>query len=383
MKKICVVISSRANYSSLKSVLEQVSLSKKLKLQLVVGASALIDRFGSVEKVIQKDGFKIDFKVHMLLEGENVETMAKTTGLGLLELPTIFKHLKPDIVLIVGDRYENLATAISSSYMNIIIGHTMGGEVSGTIDESIRHAITKLAHIHFPASIDSKKRIIKLGENKKNVFHVGCPRIDLTKRILESKKFKCDNKSLHLGVGDKIDLNKPFIIVSQHPVTTEYDMASKQIDETIKSLLKIDCQKIFLWPNSDAGSNVISQRIRAWRERKELNKIRFYKSFPPETYMYLMSKAKCLIGNSSSGIREGAYMGTPVVNIGSRQNGREREKNVIDVGHNSKEIVAAVKKQIKHGKYKKSKVYGDGNAGKRIAKILEKVKVNIQKKISY
>ena len=283
MKKICVVISSRANYSSLKSVLEQVSLSKKLKLQLVVGASALIDRFGSVEKVIQKDGFKIDFKVHMLLEGENVETMAKTTGLGLLELPTIFKHLKPDIVLIVGDRYENLATAISSSYMNIIIGHTMGGEVSGTIDESIRHAITKLAHIHFPASINSKKRIIKLGENEKNVFHVGCPRIDLTKRILESKQFKCDNKSLHLGVGGKIDLNKPFIIVSQHPVTTEYDMASKQIGETIKSLLKIDCQKIFLWPNSDAGSNIISQRIRTWREGKELNKIRFYKSFPPET----------------------------------------------------------------------------------------------------
>ena len=161
MRRICVVISSRANYSSLKSVLEQISLSKKLTLQLVVGASALIDRFGSVEKVIQKDGFKIDFRVHMLLEGENVETMAKTTGLGLLELPTIFKHLKPDIVLIVGDRYENLATAISSSYMNIIIGHTMGGEVSGTIDESIRHAITKLAHIHFPARINSKKRIIK------------------------------------------------------------------------------------------------------------------------------------------------------------------------------------------------------------------------------
>jgi len=383
MKKICVVISSRANYSSIKSVLEQISLSRKLTLQIVVSASALVDRFGAVEKTIKRDGFKINFRIHILLEGENVETMAKTTGLGLLELPTIYKYLKPDIVLIVGDRYENLATAISSSYMNITIGHTMGGEVSGTIDESVRHAITKLSHIHFPASIDSKKRIIKLGENKKNVFHVGCPRIDLAKRILESKKYKLDNKDLNLGVGDKIDFNKPFIMVSQHPVTTEYEMASKQIDETIKSLLKIDYQKIFLWPNSDAGSDKISKRIRAWREKKKLKKIRFYKSFSPETYMYLMSKTKCLIGNSSSGIREGAYIGTPVVNIGSRQNGRERKKNVIDVDHNANKIVTAIKKQIKHGKYEKSKIYGDGNAGKKIRKILETVKINIQKKISY
>ena len=187
MKKICAIISSRANYSSIKSVLSSISNNKNLILQIVVGASALIDRFGSVVDLIKKDGFKINSSIHMLVEGETLETMAKSTGMGLLEFPTVFKNINPDIVLIVGDRFENIAPSIAASYMNILIAHTMGGEVSGTIDESIRHAITKFAHIHFPASKESKERIIKLGENKKNVFLVGCPRIDLAKKVLSEK----------------------------------------------------------------------------------------------------------------------------------------------------------------------------------------------------
>ena len=187
MKKICAVISSRANYSSVKSVLSSISNNKNLILQIVVGASALIDRFGSVVDLIKKDGFKINSSIHMLVEGETLETMAKSTGMGLLEFPTVFKNINPDIVLIIGDRFENIAASIAASYMNIAIAHTMGGEVSGTIDESIRHAITKFAHIHFPASKESKERIIKLGENKKNVFLVGCPRIDLAKKVLSEK----------------------------------------------------------------------------------------------------------------------------------------------------------------------------------------------------
>ena len=172
MRKICAVVSSRANYSSIKSVLRSVSQNKNLILQIVVGASALIDRFGSAVDLIKKDGFKINNRVHILIEGETVETMAKSTGMGLLEFPTVFRHLKPDIVLIVGDRFENMAASIAASYMNIPIAHTMGGEVSGTIDESIRHAITKFSHIHFPASKSAKERIIKLGERKENVFLV-------------------------------------------------------------------------------------------------------------------------------------------------------------------------------------------------------------------
>ena len=383
MKKICAVISSRANYSSIKSVLSSISNNKNLILQIVVGASALIDRFGSVVDLIKKDGFKINSSIHMLVEGETLETMAKSTGMGLLEFPTVFKNINPDIVLIVGDRFENIAPSIAASYMNIAIAHTMGGEVSGTIDESIRHAITKFAHIHFPASKESKERIIKLGENKKNVFLVGCPRIDLAKKVLSEKKFDTNDKFLKAGVGDKIDFLKPFIIVSQHPVTTEYDETKKKIEPTIKAINKIDIQKVVLWPNSDAGSDEISRVFRKYREKRLLKNVRFYKNFPPETYMKLMSKASCIVGNSSSGIREGSYIGTPNVNIGTRQSRRERGKNTIDCDYNMEEIYKSILIQIKKKKYKKEYIYGNGNSGKKISDILEKIKVKIQKQIEY
>ena len=383
MKKICAVISSRANYSSIKSVLSSISNNKNLILQIVVGASALIDRFGSVVDLIKKDGFKINSSIHMLVEGETLETMAKSTGMGLLEFPTVFKNINPDIVLIVGDRFENIAPSIAASYMNILIAHTMGGEVSGTIDESIRHAITKFAHIHFPASKESKERIIKLGENKKNVFLVGCPRIDLAKKVLSEKKFDTNDKFLKAGVGDKIDFLKPFIIVSQHSVTTEYDETKKKIEPTIKAINKIDIQKVVLWPNSDAGSDEISRVFRKYREKRLLKNVRFYKNFPPETYMKLMSKASCIVGNSSSGIREGAYIGTPNVNIGTRQSRRERGKNTIDCDYNMEEIYKSILIQIKKKKYKKEYIYGNGNSGKKISNILEKIEVKIQKQIEY
>jgi len=383
MKKICAVISSRANYSSIKSVLESVSKNKNLTLQIVVGASALIDRFGSVIDLIKKDGFKINHKVHMLVEGETVETMAKSTGMGLLELPTVFKHLKPDIVVIVGDRYENMATSIAASYMNIPIAHTMGGEVSVTIDESIRHAITKFSHIHFPASKDAKERIIKLGEKKETVFLVGCPRIDLAKNVLNEKKFNLNNKFLDSGVGDKINFQKPFIMVSQHSVTTECNNTTRQIEATMEAIIKINMQKIILWPNPDAGSDDISRIFRKYREKRKITNARFYKNFPPEIYMKLMSKTSCLVGNSSSGIREGAYIGTPVVNIGTRQSRRERGKNTIDCDYKKEEIYNSILKQIKKKKYKKEYIYGEGSSGKKISNILQKVKVKIQKQISY
>jgi UDP-hydrolysing UDP-N-acetyl-D-glucosamine 2-epimerase len=161
-KKICVVLGSRANYSSIKSAMSAIQSHPGLELQLIVGASALLDRYGAVVNLVEKDGFKPNARVHMLIEGENPTTMAKSTGLGLLELPTIFEQLKPDIVLTVGDRFETMATTLAAAYMNLPIAHTMGGEVSGTIDESIRHAVTKFAHIHFPASQEARDRIIKI-----------------------------------------------------------------------------------------------------------------------------------------------------------------------------------------------------------------------------
>lgn len=239
-----------------------------------------------------------------------------------------------------------MSFAIAAAYMNIKIIHTMGGEISGTIDESIRHAITKFSHIHFTASNDAYKRVIKMGEHPENVFNVGCPRIDLVKQVLKKKNINL-NSIFEEGVGEKFDTNKPFLLVSQHPVTTEYKYANQQILETLKAINKVDLPAIVLWPNPDAGSEDIAKGIRRWRELGLANKMHFFKNIEIENYIHLLNKTACLIGNSSSGIREGAFIGVPVVNIGTRQNKRLRGKNVIDVNYNHKDIYCAIQKQIK------------------------------------
>ena len=383
LKKVCVVIGSRANYSSIKSAMFAIKSHPQLELQLVVGASAILDRYGAVIGLIEKDGFIPNAKVHMLIEGETPATMAKSTGLGLLELPTIFEILRPDVVLTVGDRFETMATTLAAAYMNITVAHTMGGEVSGTIDESIRHAVTKFSHIHFPASNGARERIIKLGELSQHVHMVGCPRIDLIADILASSSKLKDDELFKTGVGNKFNLEEPFVLVSQHPVTTEYGVGEHQILKTLEAVKNLNLPAIVLWPNSDAGSDDISRGIRKWREKGLDKSMHFFKNLPISTYVKLMEKTSCLIGNSSSGIREGAFIGTPVVNIGTRQNARDRGSNVIDVDYDELEIRTAIDKQVLHGKYAMNPIYGDGNAGQRIAEILVKEEVNIQKCITY
>lgn len=382
MRKICVVIGSRANYSSIKSAMRAIQAHAGLELQLVVGASALLDRYGAVVNLIEKDGFRPDARVHMLIEGENPTTMAKSTGLGLLELPTIFEQLKPDVVLTVGDRFETMATTLAAAYMNLPIAHTMGGEVSGTIDESIRHAVTKFAHIHFPASKDARERIIKLGEPPETVHMVGCPRIDLVAEILKDER-NLTEALFNTGVGEKLNLDKPFLLVSQHPVTTEYGEGERQITATLEAVHEVDLPAIVLWPNADAGSDDVARGIRKWRERKLDKHMHFFKNLPVETYIRLMERTTCLIGNSSSGIREGAYVGTPVVNVGSRQEMRERGRNVIDVPCEREAITTALRRQIANGRYPMEPIYGDGQAGERIAEVLATCQVNVQKRITY
>lgn len=383
MRKICVVIGSRANYSSIKSVMRAVKGHPNLELQLVVGASALLDRYGSVVNLIEKDGFHVSARLHMLIEGETPVTMAKSTGLGLMELPTIFDTLKPDIVLTVGDRFETMATTLAAAYMNIPIAHTMGGEVSGTIDESIRHAVTKFAHVHFPASQGAKERIIKLGERPETVHLVGCPRIDLVASLLVEENAARLTEVLQTGVGDLISAESPFVLVSQHPVTTEYGEGEKQITETLEAVKKVGLPAIVLWPNADAGSDDIARGIRKWREKKLDKNMHFFKNLPIDVYVQLMKKTKCLIGNSSSGIREGAFIGTPTVNLGSRQDARERGDNVIDASHEREAIAGAIQKQLKHGGYKSNPVYGDGKAGDRVANVLATCEIQLQKQITY
>ncbi|MEW5704578.1 MAG: UDP-N-acetylglucosamine 2-epimerase [Pseudomonadota bacterium] len=384
MKKICTIIGSRANYSSIKSALRAIQNHPQLTLQLVCMASALLDRYGRVVDLIERDGFRIDERLHILIEGETPATMAKSTGIGLIELPSVFERLKPDVVVSVGDRFETMATTLAASYMNIPVAHTMGGEVSGTIDESIRHAVTKFAHIHFPASRAAAERIVKLGELPETVFRVGCPRIDLVAEILARPENDLDDSIFAVGVGSALDLSRPFAIVSQHPVTTEYGAGESQITSTLEAVRRNGLQAIVLWPNADAGSEDIARGIRKWRERGQSEGMHFFKNLPTDVYIRLMARASCLVGNSSSGIREGAYIGTPVVNVGSRQTSRERGDNVTDAGYDADSIAEAIRRQVAHGRYAMQDIYGDGKAGERIADTLAKLgPINVQKRIAY
>ena len=378
-----MVIGSRANYSSIKSAMSAIEADPRLELQLVIGASALLDRYGSVINLIELDGFKVSARVHMLIEGETPATMAKSTGLGLLELPTIFDQLAPEFVLTVGDRFETMATTLAAAYMNIPIAHTMGGEVSGTIDESIRHAVTKFAHVHFPASQEARDRIIKLGERPEDVYMVGCPRIDLVAEILAGDDTELGDELFDVGVGQRFDLDKPFLLVSQHPVTTEFGAGERQITATLEAVRESGLPAIILWPNADAGSDDIARGIRKLRERGLGDRMHFFKNLPVATYVRLMRRTACLVGNSSSGIREGAFIGTPVVNIGSRQDMRERGSNVVDSGYSRDEISAAIRSQVQHGRYPMEPIYGDGKAGKRIADALATANPSVQKRITY
>lgn len=384
MRNICVVVGSRANYSSIKSVMTAISRHPALHLQVVLIASALVERYGRVERLVLADGFDVDAKVAMLVEGETPTTMAKSTGLGLVELPSVFDRLQPDAVVVVGDRFEMMAVTLAAAYMNIPIAHTMGGEVSGTIDESIRHAITKFAHIHFPASKDAAQRIIALGEREESVHVVGCPRIDLVSEVL-SQPLSVDalHEINHTGVGDKISIDEPFLLVSQHPVTTEYGRGREQILATMTAVQDTQIPAIVLWPNSDAGAEHVSSEIRRWRERGLGIGMRFLKSVSTETYVHLMNRTACLVGNSSSGIREGAYIGTPCVNVGTRQSRRERARNVVDVPHEAEHITRAIAGQVEHGRYASDSIYGDGHAGRRIANILSSATFQLQKSIAY
>jgi UDP-hydrolysing UDP-N-acetyl-D-glucosamine 2-epimerase len=392
-KKIAVVIGSRANYASIKSVMRALKKIAYIELQIFVGASALLGKYGNVVNLIKQDGFEINEKFYMIVEGENPETMSMSTGLGIMKLTEIFMKYRPDIVITIGDRFETIATAISASYLNIHLAHTMGGEVSGTIDESIRHAVTKFSHIHFPANKKAADRIIKMGENPECVFVTGCPRIDIVKEIINNnhKRKNMDEDEFWIkykGVGGRFSLYKDrFLLVVQHPVTTEFGKNREHIRKTLMALKEIEMPTIMLWPNADAGSDEISKEIRTFREKYKNNEwLHLFINLPIEIFITLMDSCSCMVGNSSSAVREGAIVGVPAVNIGTRQIGRERGENIIDVDYDRDQILEAIKKQLKNGKYEPNYIYGDGKAGERIGKILTEIdldKIPVQKRICY
>jgi UDP-hydrolysing UDP-N-acetyl-D-glucosamine 2-epimerase len=380
-RDVCIVVNSRANYGRIVSVMKAVREHPKLDLQLILGASALLSRFGSLGERVEADGFRPIAMVHTIIEGETPTTMAKSTGLAIIELATQFENLRPDVVLTVADRFETMATAVAASYMNIPLAHTQGGEVTGSIDESVRHAITKLAHAHFPATELAAKNIIRMGEDPATVFLTGCPSIDAIASL--DLSLPHDIFSRYRGVGGDLDPSQPYLVVLQHPVTTEYGRGLDQINETLGAITALEMQTVWLWPNVDAGSDEISKGLRVYRERRNPKNVHFYKNFSVEDYARLIHNCACLIGNSSSSLREGAFLGVPSVNIGTRQSGRERGTNVIDVDYDAGQIERAVRRQMAAGRYQRSSLFGDGTAGAKIADILANIDFRIQKRLAY
>ena len=383
-RKVCVVITARPSYSRVRSLLTAIKERSELELQLVVTASALLDRYGNTYEVIESEGFRIDRRVYMILEGENLVTQAKSTGLGMAELATVFDNLEPDMVVSIADRFETMATAVAASYLNIPLVHVQGGEVTGSIDEKVRHAITKLADLHFVATKGAAERVIRMGERAESVFVTGCPSIDVTvdalaKGALDLTRFFRD----YGGVGDQLDLTEGYIVVLQHPVTTEYAESRTQVSETLEAVAASGLRALWFWPNVDAGSDGTSKEIRRFRELHPHPPIHFLKNLPPEDFLRLLKGSLCIVGNSSVGIRECSFMGVPTVNIGSRQAGRDRGRNVTDVGYDRAEIQTAIEKATAQGHFAADSLYGDGRAGAKIAECLVDVPLTIEKRLTY
>ena len=378
--KICFVIVNRANYGRIKILLQKLNKHPKFNLQIILCSSALLHKYGELNKILKNDRLKVDFKIYSNIEGENLISMTKTAGHLISDLTTCLSHLKSDMVVTIGDRFETIATAISASYLNKFLVHIQGGELSGSIDESIRHAVTKFSHLHFVATNSSKNNVIQLGENPKNVHNVGCPSIDEILKISFKKKVNLNNSLYKGGTGNLINLDKDYIVCLVHPDTRIEEENKILVDNMIKAIVKVKMQTIILWSNIDAGSDLISRAMRALQQSigKKVP-INFYKNFSNDDYYRILKRSKCLIGNSSSGIRECSFLGVPVVNIGKRQDQRERGKNVVDVKSDEIEIIKAIKLQTKKT-YKKQIIYGNGKSSDKIIKILASTKIDILKR---
>lgn len=381
-RKICVVLTARASYAKLKTIIQHLKNKPNVELQIICAGSSLLDRFGNTVKIVEEDGFSISECIHFLIEGEDLLTTTKSTGLGLVEFAGAFSRLKPDVVLVMADRYEVMAAAIAASYQNIPLAHVQGGEVSGNIDEKVRHAITKLADLHFPATERAKEWIVRMGEDPGKVFFCGCPSIDLANEVLNTPDLDFNLYEKYGGVGARPALEDSFIVVMQHAVTTEPEHSRSHVTETLMAVNEMTSPVIWFWPNSDAGSDDVSKAIRAFRENYTPNHIHFIKNMEPQDFLRLLYNSKGIIGNSSAAIREASFFGVPAVNIGTRQENRERGFNVVDVDYDRDEIRNAADEHFK-GRKPQSFLYGKGNAGKAIADILSTTQLTFSKEINY
>ena len=379
-RRICVVITARPSYSRIKTALEAMRDHPGIELQIVLAASALLDRYGRVADIIREEGFDIAAEVYSVLEGDDIAQSVRGVGIALMELASVLSRLAPHAVVTIADRYETIANAIAASYMNVPLIHIQGGEFTGSIDNKVRHAVTKLADVHFVASELARHRVIGMGEDPSLVVNTGCPSVDLAAEVARRPGLDFDPLARYTGTGPAFDISDGYAVVLQHPVTTEHTEAQDQANRTLQAAADLSKPVFWFWPNVDAGSDGTSKALRVFRERQPDRPFHFFKNMLPNDFLRLIVNSACLVGNSSVGIREGAFLGVPVVNIGTRQNGRERGPNVIDVPHEVEAIRAATLHQIRHGRYPACHIYGDGTAGRRIAALAATIDLPTDKK---
>ena len=407
-KKILVPIFNRAHYGRLRSVLRAIQNHPQLELQVMVGLphaygnlfetlkynrphsrrasypwyfrawlrsafarfSPRALRYDFLVRHLTNDGFPIHSYVPLMLDGGTGETMARTVGLGLPKIAEELGRLRPEVVLVNADRFEMMAVALAAAYQNIPVAHNEGGDLSGTIDESVRHAITKLAHIHFTATEAARRRVIQMGENPAHVHAVGSPVIDVLQDF--------DRNGMKTSVAP-VDIAKPFLLVLQHPVATEAGWQNvKAVEAVCAAIDELKMPAVFVGSNMDAQSNRLGLAAKEWMKRAP-EYVATPKHLPPDDFYRLLAAASCAIGNSSSFIREGAYFGTPVVLVGSRQQGRERGKNIIEAAADKGLIADAVRRQMAHGRYPKDTCFGEGATGEKMAAILARATPPLQK----
>ena len=380
-KKIAVIASSRATYGYKRKLIGLINNSQKLDLQLIVTGMHLMKDYGDSIDEIQQDGYPIISKLGFDLAKDTPADWAKSIGKEIYGLAEIFEKIKPDIVLATGDRGEMFAVVATAAYMNLPIAHIQSGDVSGHIDGSARHAMTKLSHIHFAACEDSANRVIKMGEEPWRVFNVGAPQLD---EIIHSKKIP--KKDLEKIL--KLNLDKKPLLVIQHPVLVENENAYFQMKETIEALNLLKHPSIIVYPNIDSGGKNI---INAIREDENLPFIHTYKNIDRKVFMSLLGNTSAIVGNSSCGILEAPSFKLPAINIGNRQRGRMQAINVINVGYKSEDIHQAIKKALYDDNFRNNlktceNPYGDGFSSERILKILEEIPLHanlLDKKITY
>jgi UDP-hydrolysing UDP-N-acetyl-D-glucosamine 2-epimerase len=346
---VAVVITARPSYSRIRSVLTALQNRPDVELQIVACASAVVTRFGRVADQIAKDGFAIAETVDSVLDEDTLGNSAKSTGLLMLQLAGTLERLRPDVVVTIADRHETLATAIAASYQHIPLCHIQGGERTGSIDDKVRNAVTQLADVHCVATRIAAARVAGLVGNVAGLHETGCPSIDLAA------------EALRLGPSTLAD-----VIVLQHPVTDQLERAGEQMRATIEAVGK---DALYFWPGEDAGGSLMSKELRL----AGINPVR---NMAPLDFLRALLGCKVLVGNSSVGIRECSFLGVPVVNIGTRQQGRERGPNVLDAPHIADEIHTFAVAQAYGDRPRSSTLYGDGHAGERIAGILAGCRVD-------